>query len=72
MSSEFRLDLAPSDDEFEQDSPAAYLYLPSHPGAGTVGACEKIVKLGDLVSYKGPDIYLEFDKEGTIIGIEVN
>jgi uncharacterized protein YuzE len=72
MNGKFRLDLAPDDDEFEQDSPTAYLYLPTHPGAGTVGACAKIVRLSEFVSYKGPDIYLEFDKEGTIIGIEIN
>jgi hypothetical protein len=50
----------------------AYISLPDHPGKGTGGTTNKQLRLRDLVKdYKGPDIYLDFDKENRLIGIEI-
>ena len=53
---------------------AAYLYLPDHParGADSAGCVANTVCLEDLVpGYQGPDIYLDFDKNGVLIGMEI-
>ena len=51
---------------------ASYLYLPDHPGAGSFGCAVKTVPLEQVVGdYAGPDIYLDFDSEGRLIGIEI-
>ncbi len=54
----------------EDDNDVAYLRLPTHPG----GTCEmsKSLRLVDLIGvYDGPDIVLDFDKNGTLVGIEI-
>jgi hypothetical protein len=54
------------------DVSVAYISLPDHPGRGTSGAVVKQLRLLDLCGiYKGPDIYLDFDKENRLVGIEV-
>lgn len=54
------------------DPGVGYLYLVDHPGAGTPGCVAKQVRILDLVKdYRGPDIYLDFDKDGRAIGVEV-
>jgi Protein of unknown function (DUF2283) len=56
----------------QDDSTVAYISLPDHPGSGTFGAVARQVRLLDLCGgYKGPDIYLDFDKENRLVGIEV-
>ncbi len=56
----------------EDDPEVAYLYLPDHPGAGTFNIVEKQIRLYDIIAnYKGPDIYLDFDASGKVIGIEI-
>ena len=48
----------------------AYLRLPSHPG----GLCKmsRSLRLRDVLGgYQGPDVVLDFDMEGTLVGIEV-
>ena len=51
---------------------AAYLYLPDHPGEGKQACVTKQISLGSIINnYKGPDIYLDFDKSGVLIGIEL-
>ena len=56
----------------EDDSDVAYLMLPGHPGKGTPGIVAKQISLADKIEgYKGPDVYLDFDKEGQLIGIEI-
>ena len=55
----------------EDDEDVAYLTLPKHSGQGTAGAVRKQEKLRDLIKYNGPDIHLDFDKEGNLIGIEI-
>ncbi|MGV6851241.1 MAG: DUF2283 domain-containing protein [bacterium] len=50
----------------------AYLYLPSHPGVGLPCVVASQKNLADLVDdYKGADVYLGFDKNGILIGIEI-
>lgn len=64
---EKRISLAVSAD----DQDVAYLYLPDHPGQGTSGVVLKQVRLPSLLTYKGPDLYLDFDEHGQLIGVEV-
>jgi Protein of unknown function (DUF2283) len=53
------------------DRDVAYLSLPDHPGKGTPGVVSKTVRLASLLPYKGPDLYLDFDAQGRLIGVEV-
>ena len=54
------------------DSEVAYVMLPEHPGKGTAGCVVKQVRIVDLIKdYKGPDIHLDFDRNGCCIGIDV-
>jgi uncharacterized protein YuzE len=56
----------------EDDPDVAYLRLPDHPGAGTPNIVSKQITLGELVKgYKGPAVYLDFDNDGKLIGIEI-
>jgi len=56
----------------EDDPEVAYLYLPAHPGKEIFGVVKKQVRALDLIpNYKGPDVYLDFDGEGVLIGIEI-
>ena len=54
----------------EDDPDVAYLRLPSHPGE----TCKmsKSIRLAELVgSYAGPDVVLDFDQNGVLVGIEL-
>ena len=54
------------------DDEVAYLFLPNHPKQVVPGIVKKQTRLSDLIDgYKGPDIYLDFDEEGKMIGIEI-
>ena len=64
---EKRISLAVSAD----DQNVAYLYLPDHPGRGTSGVVVKQVRLSSLLKYTGPDLNLDFDEYGQLIGLEV-
>ena len=55
----------------EGDDGVAYLYLPAHPGEATQGSVSKQVRLSDLLNYSGPDLYLDFDANGCLIGVEI-
>lgn len=64
----------------DHDPNVAYLTLPDHPGKNaydrfdqkTEGFVSRTQEIKDLIpDYKGPDINLDFDKEGTLIGIEI-
>lgn len=55
----------------EDDGDVAYLKLPDHPGNGISGAVNKQVRLLDIIAYVGPDIYLDFDSKGCLIGLEI-
>ncbi|MBI0069023.1 MULTISPECIES: DUF2283 domain-containing protein [Snodgrassella] len=57
--------------ECSTDGDVAYLYLPKHPGKGISGISAKQVFLNSLINnYKGPEIILDFNKDGEIIGME--
>lgn len=52
------------------DQDVAYLYLPGHPGRGVPGVAKQ-VRLSSLLTYKGPDLFLDFDCDGQLVGVEV-
>jgi hypothetical protein len=55
----------------EDDAEVAYLKLPTHPGS-VEGAVKKTVSLRDVLgSYSGPDVNLDFDASGVLVGIEI-
>jgi hypothetical protein len=55
----------------EDDTEVAYLRLPSHPGTSPC-KMSKSVRLVDLIGkYEGPDVVLDFDMKGVLVGIEV-
>jgi hypothetical protein len=50
----------------------AYVSLPGHPGRGTSGVTRKQVRLREIYAdYVGPDLYLDFDEQKRLIGIEI-
>jgi uncharacterized protein YuzE len=53
------------------DEDVAYLLLPDHPGAGVPHAVARQIRLLDVLKYDGPDINLDFDARGRLIGIEI-
>lgn len=56
------------------DEGASYLYLKDHPRSGpeSVGCVANTIVLEDMVpGYRGPDIHLDFDKDGVLIGLEI-
>ena len=56
----------------EDDCGVAYVYLPEHPDSGIYNVVSKHIRLRELIQdYKGPDIYLDFSHDGTLIGIEI-
>ncbi|MCP4347387.1 MAG: DUF2283 domain-containing protein [Desulfobacterales bacterium] len=56
----------------ENDADVAYLYFPGHPGKGKKNVVKKQTRLSDVIeNYKGPDIYLDLDHDGNIIGLEI-
>ena len=55
----------------KRDKSVGYLSLPGHPGLGSPGVVVKQIRLADIYShYKGVDLYLDFDKEHCLIGVE--
>ena len=50
----------------------AYLSLPDHPGRGSAGSVARQVRARDHIeNYNGPDLYLDFDKDDVLIGVEI-
>lgn len=57
--------------ESNKDGDMAYLFLPKHPGKSISGITAKQISLHSIISdYHGPEIILDFDKSGEIIGME--
>jgi uncharacterized protein YuzE len=55
----------------DDDGDVAYLRLPSYPEEGP-WKMSKSVRLRDVMGpYEGPDIVLDFDMRGVLVGIEV-
>lgn len=49
----------------------AYLRLPSYPASGQFKT-SKTLRLHDVIgAYDGPDVYLDIDESGTLVGIDV-
>lgn len=58
--------------EPSEDPSVGYLYLSNHPGPGSVGCVKGTVRLSALIpNYVGPEIHLDLEEAGAIIGIEV-
>jgi uncharacterized protein YuzE len=56
----------------QDDQDVAYISLPNHPGKEISGVVVKQLRLIELCEdYKGPDVYLDFDKDRRLIGIEI-
>jgi len=55
----------------DDDQDVAYLYLPGHPENLTCGCVVKQIRLSDVVAYVGPDLYLDLDASGRLIGLEI-
>ena len=54
----------------EDDQDVAYLRLPSH--TGETCKMSKSIRLAELMgSYTGPDVVLDFDQDGVLVGIEI-
>lgn len=55
----------------EDDEDVAYLRLPTHSGANPC-KMSKSIRLRDIMGpYEGPDIVLDFDMRGVLVGVEV-
>lgn len=51
---------------------ASYVTLPDHPGRGSRGCVANSIPLDQIIeSYEGPDVVLDFDANGRLIGIEI-
>ena len=54
-----------------EDDEVGYLSLPAHPGTKT-GVVKNCIELRHLVAdYKGPELVLDFDAAGVLIGVEI-
>lgn len=54
------------------DENVGYLYLPKHPKILIPGIVKKTISLSEVIKdYKGIPIYLNFDKDEELIGIEI-
>lgn len=59
------------DDETGADS-VAYLYLPDYPEKTFSGTVAKTVRVSGLIeNYHEADLYLDFDKDGVLFGVEI-
>jgi len=55
----------------EDDPDVAYVKLPGYP-AEDIPQASKTLRLRDHIGpYNGPDIFLDFDLNGVLIGIEI-
>ena len=54
----------------EDDQDVAYLRLPSHPGE-TCKMSKSVRLIEILGAYTGPDVSLDFDEDGVLVGIEI-
>jgi len=56
----------------EGDKGVAYLYLPDHPKKLVSGLSKKQISLDSLIDgYKGPAVYLDFNSDDVLVGIEI-
>lgn len=56
----------------KDDQTVGYLYLPKHPQKTLPNLVKKTIKLSDLIDgYDSIPIYLDFDQDNELIGIEI-
>ncbi|MFA5620994.1 MAG: hypothetical protein WDA08_11885 [Weeksellaceae bacterium] len=56
----------------EDGEVTAYIQLPKHPKQIVPGIVKKNISLSEILpNYKGPSIYLDFDDNDELIGIEI-
>ena len=56
----------------EDDPNINYIYMPKHPRDLQYGVVKRTIRLSKLINeYIGPDIYLDVDEKGVLIGMEV-
>lgn len=56
----------------EGDKDVAYVYLPDHPKKLIPRLTKKQISLDSLIEgYKGPGIYLDFNSDDVLVGIEI-
>ena len=66
MKNKIRLEISGDDPD------VAYLYFPNHPGEGGEAIVQKQIQLSDVITnYKGPELYLDIDNTGKVIGLEI-
>lgn len=53
----------------DEEARTAYVALPGH--RSEPGIVAKTVLLDELLKYTGPQVHLDLDKEGRLIGIEI-
>ena len=54
------------------DENVGYVYLPKHPKVITAGIVKKTIRLSEIIKdYKGILVYLDFDSNDELIGIEI-
>jgi len=59
-------------EQSSEDPSVGYLYLSNHPGSRVAGSVKNVVSIGALIpNYVGPDIHLDLNEAGEVIGIEV-
>lgn len=57
--------------ERRRNDDVAYLYLPAHAGKGAPGSVAKHISLSSMIeNYRGPEVLLDFDKDGELVGLE--
>lgn len=58
--------------QLSDDPSVGYLYLSNHPGPGAAACVKGMVRLSTLIpNYVGPEIHLDLNEAGEVIGIEV-
>ena len=56
----------------KSNTEVAYIYLSGRPRKKTSGIVKKTIQLSEVIeNYKGPDVFLDFNMEGELIGLEV-
>ena len=58
--------------DYKGNNEVGYLRLPDHPDGVVTGCVAHTVRLSDLIpEHQGPDVFLDYDKDGVLIGIEL-
>ncbi|WP_312923035.1 DUF2283 domain-containing protein [Empedobacter brevis] len=59
-------------DIIKENEETIYIQLKEHPKKNIFGIVEKNIDIASLIKgYKGTPVYLDFNKDGFLIGIEI-